>query len=225
MVGKKERRKKDRIEKKYTALNHAIDVSGSPYQKTAFGLFSINRNFMNRFYKNFKREFPRYLGKRSKASHLSEQELERIMRFFDSNGAQMRVAVFENKDWSDHKNKYAHRKKFFKERIYGILYCILLKTCSYRNYPYPTTLCKERYLSKPEMALRICKEISAFSEYNFSLSFGDRKVNDELKFADFVAGAGLKLDKKILETLENFYYIEIKIPPIYFLKVFNHYQK
>lgn len=219
------KRKKDRTKRNYTALHHGIDVSGGPFQTTAFGLFSINRTFMNKFYKNFKREFPRYLSKRVKASNLSNEELERIVKFFNSNGAHMRVAVFENKDWLNHKKKYAHRKKYFQERIYGIIYCILLKTCSYRNYPYPVTICKERYLSKPEMALKICKEISAFSKYNFSLSFGDRKVNDELKFADFIAGAGLKLDKNFLDKLENFYFINIKIPPIYFLKVFNHYSK
>lgn len=225
MINKWEKRKQDRIKKRYTSLNHAIDVSGSPYQKTAFGLFSINRNLMNKFYKNFKKKFPRYLGRKSKASNLSENELKSIIKFFDSSGVHMRVAAVENKDWLIYKEGYSDRKKYFKERFYGIIYCIILKTCSYRNYPYPVTLCREKYLYNPEMALKICKEMSAFSDYNFSLSFGDRKVNDELKFADFIAGAGLKLNKKFLEGLENFYFIDIRIPPIYFLKVFNHYSK
>ncbi|MFH1825130.1 MAG: hypothetical protein ABH873_07920 [Candidatus Firestonebacteria bacterium] len=221
----KEKRIEDRKKGKYKLLHHTIDVSGSPPGKTAFGLFSINRNFMNKFYKDFKAEFPSYTSKRIKASRLKEDELKPIIEFMNSNDIQMRVARLENKDWLKYEKIYKHRKKYFKERMYGLFYSILLKTCSVKYYPYPVTLCKERYLYRPEVAINICKEISNYSNYDFSLSFGDRKVNTELRFADFVAGAAFKLNKNFLNKLENFHFIDIKLHPAHCLKVFGHYEK
>ena len=219
---KKEKSKSDPAAHRYTSLHHSIDVSGGPPSKTAFGLFSIKRSRMNRFYKDFRKEFPLYMSKRVKASTLKNYEIEKLMRFFSSNGVHMRAAIIQNKDWLRYKKDYEHRKRHFKERMYGIIYCTLLKTCSYRKYLYPVTLCKERYLFRPELAMQICRDLSSYSGYNFSPSFGDRKTNIELRFADFVAGAALKLNKRFLESVDNLKVIELKIPRNYFLKIFNY---
>ncbi|MBN1896155.1 MAG: hypothetical protein JW789_00320 [Candidatus Aenigmarchaeota archaeon] len=221
---KSQMRLQERLAKKYCSLHHFIDVSGGPPQKTAFGLFSINRNSMNRVYKDFRKTFPRYVGKRAKASSLDEEELIKIIDFFNSNGIMMRASCVENGDWLFYKRTYEHRKKYFEERIYGMIYCTILKTVSYRDYPYPVIMCKERYLRRPETALDICKEFSNYSGYHFSLSFGDRKVTDELRFADFIAGSAFKINRKKLENFENFHFIDIKLPRIYCLKAFNYHK-
>ena len=210
---------------RYTSLHHSIDVSGNPPRKTAFGLFSIKRSYLNRFYKDFKKKYPLFVSKKAKASTLRVNEIKKILEFLDSENIHMRAIVLENKDWMEFKDKYEHRKRYFNERMYGLIYSTILKTCSYKNYLYAITLCKERYLFKPELSMQICRDVSKSSGYDFSLSFGDRRTNIELRFADFIAGAALKADKKFLDSLSNFHLINLKIPVRYFLKIFNFYSK
>ena len=55
-----------------------------------------------------------------------------------------------------------------------------------------------------EEALVALDRISYKKKYHFRVSYTSRRIEHSLKFADFVAAAGRKLDKFVLKKYKNF---------------------
>lgn len=100
--------------------------------------------------------------------------------------------------------KYS-KKGYIVERLFAILYFMLLRKFAYPNYKYPVVVCKENYL-RIEKVLDTCRRLAKANKYDFDFSVGYAKHNVLIKFADYVAAAYRKVDYK---TLKQFRFYNI----------------
>ena len=183
-------------------IHFVIDVSGTPYGKVIMGLVSFNTNLINEILKAFKREFPQLRRSKRKGSKLAKNELKKIIEFLDQRKVRMVSICFNAEDWKYYKSKYGDRAHF-KERIFGILYFMLLREIAYTNYKYRVTVCEESFI-KIEKVLDTCRRLAKANKYEFDLSTGYAKFDELIRFADYVASAQRKIDAKDLKQFKYY---------------------
>ena len=200
-------------------INCYIDVSGNPYEKTVIGLVTFNPHTANNIIKEFRKKFPQFSKARIKGKKLNSSELRAIIAFLNSRKVHMYSIVFDNKKWFGFKTIYGKRA-FFKEKIFAILYFMLLSRFAYQKYKYPITVCKENFMNI-EKVIVYCKKLAKANKYDFDFSVAYAKSNDFLKFADFVASARRKCSSNYLKPYKRFCTITTKINQLYINKLFG----
>lgn len=193
-----------------TSLSFAIDVSGQPYGKVIVGLIAYDKNHIDRFRKDFNREFPRFFSKKQKGSALKSHDLSKIIGFMDSHDIRMGVISFTTDDWERYRKRYRGRA-FFKEKMYALLYFRLLKAFTYPKYNYQITLCSESYLNIEHLQTTL-RRLAKANRFDYDLSTSSAKFNQNIKFADYIAAACRKLPFSYLKRYKNYYMIHKTIP-------------
>lgn len=200
-------------------LNSYIDVSGNPYEKIVVGLVTFNPHTVTSILKEFRAQYPQFNKAKIKGVKLNARELRTIIRFLNSKNVHMYAITFGNRSWQKYKSTYGERG-FFKEKIFGVLYFMLLSGFAFKKYKYPIVVCKENFMDI-EKVEDYCKKLAKANKYDFDFSTGYAKSNELLKFADFVASACRKCSKAYLKPYKHFHRISSKLPQEYLDKLFR----
>jgi len=200
-------------------FNYFIDVSGAPLDKTVVGLASFNPHHISRISKEFKREFPKISRSKLKGAELGQNELEGIMHFLDANDVRTRAITFSSGDWSSNKRRFGD-SAYFKERMMAVLYFKLLKDLTKPGLKYTIVMCKESYMDT-EKASETLRRLSRANHMDYDISLSIVKQNSTLRFADFVASAGRKVQSTKLDKLKHYKTIPSDLEEAHLRKVFK----
>lgn len=193
-----------------------IDVSGNPYQNTYISLVSVIDNY-HRIVKDFRFQFPDAC--RQKGSDLKEHKLKSIVSFLSDNGVLMRSMAFSNTDWNYYRQKYGNNA-YFKEKIFSVIYFMLLENVSSHNKSYRVTVDKENFMNIDKV-LESCKKIARANKYFFNFNVSHIKLDELIKFADYTASAHRKVDVNHLKLIRNLRFINSTLSGLYLKKVFG----
>ncbi len=206
--------------------DNAIDVSGRPGERVCIGFVSFNSHFKKKTISLFYKKFPSLLRSKIKATKLNENVLLNIISFLNEHKVKMYAVEFTLSDWSEWKN-FLGKEAFFNERIYAILYYKLLKAFCYRgssDFEYTVTVCEEGNL-RIDRVLDTCRRLCRAGRINVFLNKGRAKHMEIIKFADYVAGALRKVNKKKLKEFEHYKILNNKLQEREVNKSFRLYKK
>ncbi len=199
-------------------LNLYIDVSGTPYTLTIPALVSIQTHQLSDLEKELKRTF--FEGRSfQKGNALSAGKLLSIMRFLDSKGVRMFALGFKQSEWEKYRKLYGQRANF-KEKIMAALYLRLLSRTCRPRYRYNANICQETWM-KSTIAFSHFKDLSKANKYLIDFSPTLQKYCSLLRLADYVASASRKNTQPDLLALNNFFYVDGKIPSRHLRKLFE----
>jgi len=197
-------------------------MSGCPYENDLYiGCVFVNEVFIGDFITEFYDNFPELKRFDKKATNLHKDKLKEIIAFMDKKRIKMTCIKFHKhklekyyKEIVTKKNQFRMKGKStlysFKERLLGILYYYLVKPLAYKKWHYGFEMCVESHLNTLPL-LRVLNDLSHKNEYYIHPRLNYRRIQHMLKFADFVAGAGNKLDRFVLR---NFKYFNYMVPEI-----------
>lgn len=198
-----------------------VDMSGQPFKDDLFigGIF-INKRFVGKFIKEFYEKFPSLRSFRKKSHNLNGEELKKIITYLDYRNIKMICIKFHKHKMNkykqeifDRKNsnlKYKKNLRNFKEKIVGALYYELVKVYSRKNWHYEFEMCAESHLDAMQVMDAMYK-LSYRDGYAIHPRTNYRRIQHMLKFADFVAGAGRKIDDFVLKSFKNVVYLAPEI--------------
>lgn len=195
-----------------------IDVSGQPYGEIYIGMVSLITYDMGKLEKNFRKDYSEFYRSKQKGAKRKPNELITILKFLNKNGVHMKTVSFKSKKWFEFREQYQD-KAFLKEKIYGLLYFMLLKEVASPYKTYSVIVCNENYLNISKV-LYYCNKLAKANKFNFSFSTAYVNSNRLLKFADYVASAHRKVKRKYLESIKNYQIINDEIPSQYIKKIF-----
>ena len=199
-----------------------MDMSGSPWKEDLYiGCILMNEAYIGQFINEFYEEFPNLKGFNKKACNMDEEKLKKVIEFMDSKRIRMVCLKFHKsklakyfKDIEERKNRFNIHKKAeiynFTAKLLSILYYYSIKPYAYKNWHYGVEMCIESHLRILDIMTGI-SNLSHRDGYLLHPRINFRRIQHMLKFADFVAGAGRKVDEGILKT---FKYLDYRLPEI-----------
>lgn len=200
-------------------LLFAIDVSGNPYKDTIIGCVSFNQNNAPKILSEFNQKFKKFKNKKGK--DLDHRQLKQILSFLDKYKIRSNFLNMTSNDWKYALSLIPEQRGYKKEKIFGILYYIVLEWNTKTKFPYIVNICEENFM-KTDIAISSCRTIAKMrgKEYQFSKSTG--KFNDYIRIADYIASAGRKIKNKDLQSFQYCSQVKkLRIPPEYIKKVFD----
>lgn len=194
-----------------------LDVSGNITKEDFFiGVIVFNERFRKKFLEEFHEKFPNLKRFKKKGTNLTEQKLKEVISFMNDKRINMTCLLFPNQKLQQTEMLISSKIQtltgkppvisFFRERILGVLYYYALKSKTYPKYIYEGNVCMETQI-KIDKVLSKLSSISQRDSYQFYLSPNWRRLQHLLKFADFVASAGKRLDREFLNSLSYFEFI------------------
>jgi len=191
-----------------------VDVSGQPNNNDDIyiGCILLNEKFRSTFIERFYNKFPYLRAFKKKATNLSRDALKDVIEFIDSQKLSMACLKFHNYKMRKYKKQILEEVKKrtgyksptiknFEQRILGILYYDLLRVYARKNYHYDVCCCME---PKIEKILEVIKQLAIRDNYYLHVYPNTRRIEHMLKFADFVAGAGRKVEEFILNNFKYY---------------------
>ena len=198
-----------------------IDISGT-LKKTEDDIFVgcilINNHFITSFKEKFYNDFKSLRSFRKKGSYVHPDKLKEIMKFMDDNNIKRSVVVLKRyiikKIKRDLEKKIRELKKIkgnvqikdFEERLIGLAYFRAIKEYALKNFYYNCYCCMETQFNIQGCFVSIDR-ISHKEGYKLRVSAIPRRTEHMIKFADFCASAGRKLDSFILKSYKKMRYI------------------
>lgn len=173
---------------------------------------------MGKLEKNFRKKYPEFYRSKQKGAKRQPNELITILKFLSKNRVHMKTISFKSKDWFEFRQQYQN-KSFLKEKVYALLYFMLLKEVASPYKTYSVIVCNENYLNISKV-LHYCNKLAKANKFNFSFSTAYGNSNKLLKFADYVASSHRKVKRKYLDSTKNYQIINSKIPAHYIKKMF-----
>ncbi len=193
-----------------------IDVSGNPYQNTYISLVSFSNKY-HKVVKDFRFQFSGIY--RQKGSDLKEHKLKSIVTFLSDSNVFMRSMHFSNVDWNYYKEKYGTHA-FFKEKIFSIIYFMLLQQVSLQNKRYRVTVDKENFMDINKV-VESCNKIAKANDYFFDFNISHTKIDELIKFADYTASAHRKVEQFKLKPIRNFKILSSDLSALHINKAFG----
>lgn len=198
-----------------------LDVSGNISREDFFiGVIVFNEKYRRKFLNEFQAQFPNLKNFKKKGTHLTETKLKEVIEFMNEKRINMTCLHFSKQKLIDNENLITNKLRvltgkdptvsFFRERILGVLYYYALKHKTYSKYVYEGNVCMETQI-KIDKVLSKLSSISQRDNYYFYLAPNWRRLQHLLKFADFVASAGKRIDKPFLNGLSYFNLISPEI--------------
>ena len=172
------------------------------------------------FREKFYREFPSLKSYRKKGTGLPPDKLKSVIEHLDKQKIKMTCVVLKR-----HKIKRIDRElrekfyqikkipkdkisfRFFEEKIIASVYFTALCQHAWEGYPYNCFSCMETQFDTNQSLIalnRICYN----EKFHFKVASIPRRTEHMIKFADYIASAGRKLDKFIIEKYPNFVFID-----------------
>ncbi len=202
--------------KEYSRYNFYVDMSGVPFDDDLYiGAIFINELYTGAFIKEYYSEFPELRSFKKKASNLSAEKLKDILDFLEKKKIKSVCIKFHKHKMKNYqqsilekKNGFRNGKKLhslfcFKEKLIGILYYYLIKQPFLRkNWHYGIEVCIESHLDILEV-LKTMNNLAHRDSYLIHPRYNHRRIQHMLKFADFIAGAGRKVSKTILDSYNS----------------------
>lgn len=203
-----------KISSVYHSYRHYIDVSGSiGYDDIFIGNILFNEKYRSKFLHDFYEAYPELNSFNKKGSVLNEDKLLEIIKFMNERRIRMVCLKFPFYKYkrvlreAEQKFNSLFREganiSFPRERVMSPLYFYLLRENSRKNYGYEGQVCAETQI-QIDKVLRRLSQIAYNNAYNFSLSLNHRRNQHMLKFADFVASAGRRIDEYLLKPLKYY---------------------
>lgn len=200
-------------------LLFAIDVSGTPFTKTVVSCVSFNINYCSKFLSDFNKNF-KYI-KNKKGKDLNNNQLKDILKFLDYNKIRSLCAYISRNDWEYALSNIPENKAHKVERIFGIIYFIILEKNAKTKHPYLVNLCEENFM-QIDRVISTCRRIAKMRGFDFSFSKSSAKYNEYIRISDLVASAVRNI--KTTE-LQNYSYCnvlsKIRLPEMYIKKAFR----
>ena len=198
-----------------TLYRFYCDISGTiKGGNITIGTVLFNESFRPSFINQFYDEFPKLRSFNRKATTLNQDRLEDVISFIDSKGIKMTCiplsanTMYTQKGFvNDEIRRITGREpkplKDFHEKVLSVIYYYSLRDRAIKKYIYDGQVCIESQIKIERVLSRLC-QLSRRDGYSFNISFNHRRNQHLLKFADFVASAGRRLNKGFLNSLENF---------------------
>lgn len=208
----------------YSPYCFYVDMSGCPWKDDLYlGCVFINDLYAGDFIKQFYEEFPHLKGFDKKSTNLNGETLKEVIAFMDKKRIRMTCLKFHKsklakyfKEIEAKKNKFRIKGKSqihnFTGKILGILYYYLIKPYAYKKWHYGFEMCVESHV-KTLIIMRCLNNLSHRDGYLLHPRMNYRRIQHMLKFADFIAGAGHKLDDFVLKSFKYMNYIMPEIDP------------
>lgn len=178
--------------------------------------------YKSSFREKFYRQFPSLHSFHKKGSALLPLRLKEVIEYMDNDGVKMSCIVLKRHVIDTIRNQiienfYKMKKipknkvnlRFFEEKTAASVYFAALIQYARVGYPYNCFSCPETQLDIQQLFVAI-NRISYSKKFHFRMASIPRRTEHMIKFADFIASAGRKLDKPFLENLKNFKFIEYK---------------
>jgi len=175
--------------------------------------------FKSSFREKFYREFPSLKSYKKKGVGLHPDKLKSIIEYLDKQKIKMSCVVLKRHTIKqierELKEKFSQFKKipkgnvslrFFEERVIASVYFTALSAHAWKGYPYNCFSCMETQFDINQSLIALSR-ICYSNKFHFKVSSIPRRTEHMIKFADYVASAGKKLDKFIIEQYSNFVYI------------------
>ena len=195
-----------------------LDVSGTLKSGTDdiyVGCILFNENYRAGFREKFYAAFPSLRSFEKKGASLHPDKLKEIIKFMDDNHIKMSCCrlprhiikkyygVVAEQIQTTKNLHVAGIPKDYDERIIAIAYYTALKQYAHERCSYACTFCVESQFNLQSVFVALSR-ISHSGNFYFRPSHTYRRVEHMLKFADFVASAGRKIDTFVLNQFVNF---------------------
>lgn len=200
-----------------------LDMSGTLKKSTNdiyIGAILMPDLYKSAFREKFYREFPSLKAFNKKGSKLLPAKLKKVIEYLDGNNVKMCCVLLKRHVITDIKKELIKRMstarkipqknvnlRFFEERVAASVYVETLTKHSRRGYPYNCFSCPETQFDIQQSFVAIDR-ICYAQGLHFRFAAIPRRTEHMIKFADFVASAGRKLDKTVFTNLKNFEFKE-----------------
>jgi len=174
-----------------------LDVSGNIKNEDFYiGTILFNELYRKKFLEEFYKKFTELKKYDAKGTTLKPSRLKEVITFINDNEILIKnkIKTLTGKD---------RPLSFFIEKIAGVLYYYALRCQAKKNYCYDGAVCMESQI-KIATVLNELHKISKRDRYHFKLYPTLRTSEHMLKFADYVASAGRKIDWTYLDSLKYF---------------------
>lgn len=210
-----------------------IDVSGMPQEDVYIGVILFNNKYRDLFISDFYNKFPKLRSYNNKSTKVKKDTLFDIIKFMSDKRLKMVCYKIKSSEFKKYEreinnllkefninHKYSSSFKNFNEKILGILYYYCIIQIGIKKDDYQVIVCNEDHLDIWEV-LNTIKKLSKRDGWKIDCSTNIRKIEHRLKFADYVAGAGRKVDEFKLDTIERFNLLRNPIKQIDLQKIFK----
>jgi hypothetical protein len=194
-----------------------VDMGGQPYVDDLFigGIF-INKKFITQFIKDFYNQFPYLRSFKKKSHNLNQDQLRDIINFMSQKRVKMVCIKFHKhkmdkytRDILERKNRFKRKKVDLfhcKEKILGALYYQLFRVHARKGWHYEFEMCAESHLDVFQL-MKALTQLAYRDGYPIHPRTNYRRIQHMLKFADFVAGAGRKLEDFVMRSFPHMVYL------------------
>lgn len=202
-----------------------LDLSGTLKRSRDdiyIGCVLIPDLYKSPFRDKFYREFPSLRSFKKKGTSLDPNKLKQIISYMDEQKIKMCCVVLKRHILKqierDLKEKFSNVKnvpkekvslRFFEERTIASVYFYALSQYAWRGYPYNCFSCMETQFDIQQSFVALSR-ISYNRGFHFKVACIPRRTEHMIKFADFVASAGRRLDKFIIDRYTNFKFISYR---------------
>jgi len=191
-----------------------LDVSGNIKNEDFYiGTILFNELYRKKFLEEFYKKFTELKKYDAKGTTLKPSRLKEVITFLNEKKIYMTCVCFTKQKINDNEILIKNKIKtltgkdrplsFFIEKIAGVLYYYALRCQAKKNYCYDGAVCMESQI-KIATVLNELHKISKRDRYHFKLYPTLRTSEHMLKFADYVASAGRKIDWTYLDSLKYF---------------------
>ena len=200
-------------------LLFTIDVSGTPFGETIIACVSFNVKYSHKIIHEFNKKFKTFKNKKGK--DLNYNQLKDVLQFLDDNEVRSYCIYFTTNDWKYALSVTPEDKAFKIEKIFGILYYIILEKNAKARYPYLVNVCEERFM-RIDTVISACIKIAKMRGREFNISKSSAKLNEYIRISDYVASAIRNIKDKDLQSYTYCNVIKkVRLPPEYIKKVFD----
>lgn len=165
-------------------LLFAIDVSGTPFTKTIVSCVSFDMKNSPQFIKNFNYKFKSIKNKKGK--DLTYNQLKEILEYLDDNKIRSCCAYFTKNDWDYSLSDIPKEKAYHVEKIFGIIYFMILEKNAKPKYPNLVHLCEENFMDIKTVR-NSCRKIANMRGFDFNFSISSAKYDEYIRISDLVA--------------------------------------
>jgi len=200
-------------------LLFAIDVSGTPYTETIIACVSFNLKNSPELLSKFNKKFSNIKNKKGK--DLTHKQLKEILQFLDENRVRSCCAYFTKNDWEYAISSSPKNKAYVKEKIFGIIYFMILEKNAKPRYSYSVNVCEENFM-KIDTVISSCRKIAKMRGFDFNISKSSAKYNQYIRISDIVAAAIRNIKFKDLQKYRYCHVMKkVRLPQEYIKKVFR----
>ncbi len=216
----------------YSNYKFYVDISGRVNKDDIYvGCILMPSSFKSAFIDQFYKEFSELRSFNKKSSDLNNNKLREVIEFMDLKRIKMccyhlpiqqfqkgigyvtsTIKNITGKEPINIRNK--------EERLLSLAYFYALRHHAWENCHYDVVCCAETQIKLVHLITYLQRH-SYMNNYPLHISFNWRRHEHALKFADFVAGAGKKIDKEILNNIAYFRFLDNPIDTRDIYKVFS----